>query len=347
MGSMHVAIWNNYECFAANEIFNQSAYPLGEDLGYPLALLRDRLARVGAEMDTLDLYPVDEFDKYIFIDVPRANWIQIDQLSKLGKDLYLILTEVEIVYPRNMRKKEHRHFSKVFTYRDDLVDGRKYFKYYLPNKLPRTLASYCRLLKRKLCTLIASNKANSDRRELYSERRKTIRWFESNCPDEFDLYGVGWDEFHFHGPRLVRALNRLGFLRKLLRPYYPSYRGSVSSKRAILSQYKFCVCYENAREIPGYITEKIFDCFAAGCVPIYWGAPNVTDLIPADAFIDRRHFRCNSELYRFLKSISNARYLDYVDNIAAFLGSERARFFSAEHFVETIMKGTGLQPAGL
>ena len=48
----------------------------------------------------------------------------------------------------------------------------------------------------------------------------------------------------------------------------------------------FAICYENARDIPGYITEKIFDCFFAGCVPIYWGgAPNVTDHIPANTFI--------------------------------------------------------------
>jgi hypothetical protein len=57
-----------------------------------------------------------------------------------------------------------------------------------------------------------------------------------------------------------------------------------------LEKYKFSICYENARDTPGYITEKIFDCFFAGCVPIYWGANNITDHIPKECFIDKRDF---------------------------------------------------------
>lgn len=41
----------------------------------------------------------------------------------------------------------------------------------------------------------------------------------------------------------------------------------------------------------GYITEKIFDCFFPGVIPIYWGAENVTDYIPQDTFIDRRNLK--------------------------------------------------------
>jgi alpha(1,3/1,4) fucosyltransferase len=29
------------------------------------------------------------------------------------------------------------------------------------------------------------------------------------------------------------------------------------------------------RQSPGYVTEKLFHAKAAGCVPIYWGAPDV------------------------------------------------------------------------
>ena len=48
------------------------------------------------------------------------------------------------------------------------------------------------------------------------------------------------------------------------------------------------------RDVLGYITEKIFDSFAAWCVPVYWGASNVTDYIPEGCFIDRRKFRKRS-----------------------------------------------------
>jgi len=40
----------------------------------------------------------------------------------------------------------------------------------------------------------------------------------------------------------------------------------------------------------GYVTEKIFDCFYAGTIPLYLGASDIPELIPKEAFIDCRQF---------------------------------------------------------
>ncbi len=38
-----------------------------------------------------------------------------------------------------------------------------------------------------------------------------------------------------------------------------------------------------------YVTEKLYDAFVAGCVPVYYGAPNIEDLLPdPDSIIDYR-----------------------------------------------------------
>ncbi len=38
-----------------------------------------------------------------------------------------------------------------------------------------------------------------------------------------------------------------------------------------------------------YVTEKLYDAFVAGCVPLYLGAPNIANLLPdPDAIIDYR-----------------------------------------------------------
>ena len=47
-----------------------------------------------------------------------------------------------------------------------------------------------------------------------------------------------------------------------------------------MQHYRFYICYENTEGVEDYITEKIFDCFAAGFVPIYWGASNIEKYIP-------------------------------------------------------------------
>lgn len=44
----------------------------------------------------------------------------------------------------------------------------------------------------------------------------------------------------------------------------------VADKHKWLQDYKFNLCFENS-SYPGYLTEKLFDAYNAGCVPIYWG----------------------------------------------------------------------------
>jgi hypothetical protein len=64
----------------------------------------------------------------------------------------------------------------------------------------------------------------------------------------------------------------------------PSWHGRCGDKIAVASRYRFALVMENQRQ-PGYITEKLLDAFAAGAVPIYWGAPDVSLLPGADAIV--------------------------------------------------------------
>lgn len=52
----------------------------------------------------------------------------------------------------------------------------------------------------------------------------------------------------------------------------------------LYSQYKFIICFENSKT-PGYITEKIFNVFLSKSIPIYDGAPDITDFISERSFI--------------------------------------------------------------
>jgi hypothetical protein len=173
--------------------------------------------------------------------------------------------------------------------------------------------------------------------ELYSERVNAIRWFEAHHPAEFDLYGIGWDFFRFQGRGLSRLLNKISWLLKLVAPRYPSYQGPVECKRETLKQYRFAICYENAKDIPGYITEKIFDCFFSSCVPIYYGANNVAQYIPKECFIDKRDFADYEDLYRYLTGMTDADYHRYLVAIERYLANDQSLQFSAEHFARTIV----------
>ena len=318
-----------------NKIFDLNSITNRDNCYFPYYLLRQEFFKFNISLNTYDYFNSNKNNNHnyilIFFDIPR----NFDVLLKNHKniDKYLVICESMILSSINWDRNIHKSFKKIFTWNDDLVDGKKYIKYYLPNTIPEIL-DIDLIKKNKLCTMIIGHKFVSHPLELYTERLKAIRWFEENHPEEFDLYGIDWDKYYFKG--MLSRLNRFDALRKLLKPKYPSYRGAVNSKREVLQRYKFAICYENAKDVPGYITEKIFDCFFAGCVPVYWGAPNVTEYIPKNTFIDKRNFNSYEELYKYLKNMSDREYVNYLDAIKDFVQSERMYPFSAEYFADTL-----------
>ena len=50
--------------------------------------------------------------------------------------------------------------------------------------------------------------------------------------------------------------------------------GAVKDKIEWLRGYKFNICFENS-SYPGYLTEKLFDSYMAGCIPVYWGDSSI------------------------------------------------------------------------
>jgi len=295
---------------------------------YGWYLLQKKFKENGIDLSTQDINPPSESQFIIYNEMPKIKNITPN------KDNYFLMLESKIIRPDNWSIDNHRFFKKIFTWDDILVDNKKYIKINYPHKLPVDL-DYDLNRKEKFCAMIVANKFKSHPLELYTERIKAIRWFEQNHSEDFDLYGIGWDKYYFKG--ILSRLNRFDTLRKILKPRYPSYKGSIESKREVYKKYKFAICYENARDIPGYITEKIFDCFFAGCVPIYWGAPNITDHIPANTFIDKRNFKTYEELYCYLKNMSDKEYMGYLDAIKSFIKSDKIYPFSAECFAETII----------
>ena len=322
-------------------MFLDPSSPIGDNLMYPFFYLGQRLKKMGHVAATIDTDDIKKFDAALFLELPNKKNKYFRQLVKMGKDnMYLLILESPIIKPDNLDLENHKYFKKIFTWADDLIDNKKYFKINYAHDIPDEF-NFDLGKNKKLCTIIASNKSARNPSELYTERTKAIRWFEKTHPEDFDLYGTGWDLYNFNGEFMgfkMARLNRLKFLTKALAPNFPSYKGAVKSKNETYKNYKFSICYENAEGFNGYITEKIFDCFLAGCVPVYLGAPNITDYIPRKTFIDKRNFKTYDELYLYIKNMSAEEYLGYVNAIQDFLKSDRAHLFSAEYFAETIIK---------
>ena len=338
---MKIAFYNIYEELNINDsMFNNNNTSIGDNLLTPMIHLKKYAKTKKIEVATTDVFSIAESDAIVFIDMPNKNNKVLLESIKLEKKIYLLALESPLVRPESYSLKNHKLFEKVFTWSDDLVkeDGNKYIKinysYEIPSSINKDLG-----YKKKLCCMIAGNKKVIYQNELYSKRKEAIRWFEKNHPDDFDLYGLGWDEASMGKNRYVNAiLRRSKLLRRFFSVKYPSYKGKVERKKTILEQYKFSICFENIQGINGYITEKIFDSLFSGCIPIYLGARNIKEYIPENCFIDMNEYRSYEELYSHINGLKESEYLDYLNSIEIFLNSNKIIPFSIDKFAQTIIK---------
>src|SRR5262249_12625468 len=169
---------------------------------------------------------------------------------------------------------------------------------------------------RKFLVMMNANKIAQGPGELYSERLRTVAFFSRT--QEIDLYGVGWDGPSINVSSSILPATLRGVLHESRRGWqriHPDpllvaarrvWRGPAKSKSATLGQYKFALCFENSI-LKGWITEKIFDCFFTGTVPVYLGAPEITNYVPADCFIDMRQFPGYEDLRKYLRSLDQEK----------------------------------------
>lgn len=158
-------------------------------------------------------------------------------------------------------------------------------------------------------------------RELYVDRLKAIQYFSSR--PGFEFYGRGWDR------PVPRTFGR--YSKSIER----SFKGEVVDKMTVLKQYKFSICFENCI-FDGWITEKVIDSLFAGCVPVYLGAPDITDFIPKGAFIDFRDFKSFKDLDEYLSNMDEKTYQGYIENINRFIASGYSEFSQEKYASDMI-----------
>ena len=253
----------------------------------------------------------------------KHKWYPTVDTSKFAKRI-LFQFEPPVVMPEirlYTNKVSDLYERAFFTWK---TDNPKIKLFFTPLPIPEggIFPDYWTRANRKFLTLINSNRKPPFRyKELLTERVKAILYFGKT--QEIDLYGFDWEE---------RPLFPYWFQKQKIAKVY---RGSVKDKYKILSGYTFGFAFENC-ELPGYITDKIFDCMYVGTVPIYLGAPDVEEYIPKDCFIDMRNFKDYGALRTFLKSLSVAEIKAYRDNGRRFLQSKQVELFDKEHFVKTV-----------
>lgn len=122
----------------------------------------------------------------------------------------------------------------------------------------------------------------------------------------------------------------------------PYHDQAMKSKLEWLPKYKFNMCFENS-SYPGYASEKIYEAFIGGTVPIYWGSITIEcDFNPA-AFLNWYDYKDDDA---FLKAIIELDQDDekYANMYVQPMFVKKNRFMNLDNLVEwfdkNVYKGT-------
>ena len=304
----------------ANKLFDPSASR--DNILERFYLLRESAISAGMFCQTADMFAPREIDVLIFHDI----------LNELGTILKTVKANplVQLIYvPNEPAFVAPLHDEKilpqlpvdaVLTWNDGIAGK---FPHVIKCNIGQPVINSKKIPnvpftnKKFMCSIFA-NKPSTVPDSLFAERIQSIDFFSRQSLG-LDLYGIGWE------------VSTYSFV-------HGAYRGKCANKKQVQQQYKFCIAFENVEKIPGLITEKIFDCFAAGTVPIYLGAPNITDYIPSSCFVDFRQFANYNALYDYLANMSEGEYQKYLDAAKAFIGSPQYRLFTSTHYAEVVME---------
>lgn len=329
--------------FDGDALFTRDAPSVGGDIMAPYRALRDWFQARGVKVHTADRLVSGNLRAPL--NVVMSFGLRDRYKALAGRDDVILSAffafESPVVEPSIYRDLPEvcAHFKRVFSFSDAdalapcLRGAVRLERFALPYGRDNVDDTLWQRDERRFLVMLNNNKMPAlSWNELYTERLRALEFFSR--ANEVDLYGRGWEGPSFQmglsgwpgtAQRAWRfALTQWQRLRPvpLLQAARRAYRGTTPSKLPKLSEYTFCLCYENL-SLKGYITEKIFDCLVAGTIPIYLGAPDIETVVPADAFIDMRRFQSYDELRRFLKQLGP-------EDVRACRDAGRAVFDSAE-----------------
>lgn len=290
----------SYEIFYKDRLFDMSNPTLNRD-GHLSAFgrLREVLNDRSREIHTADyllnrLVMAKQSDYYSFGLLRNFQRL-------VGRDdvclRAFVIMEPPIVSPKLYRALPEltNRFERVYLhnisgngYSLNGVDTSKLRKLYWPQPFNDVIDGYWHRAERlrRIVVINGNHIPRSFRNELYSVRIQAMASLAKL--GVVDLFGRGWDKWWSH--------------RSMWPPYWRHYkslmsiyRGPCISKYEVLSQYSFCLCFENMA-MNGYVTEKLFDCLYTGTIPLYLGAWDIEVLVPPETYVDCRKFRSWEEL---------------------------------------------------
>jgi hypothetical protein len=280
-----------------------------------LKTLKKYFLTKGVLFDSYKNFNFNDIDLFLYRDLPIDNKLH-RKIIKTNKPRFFMQNEIWHLRKENWQNLSFYNFNGVLTWFESeekntlLISSNPFL---LPSIMSEKEFDFAKKL-----VMINSNRTSKN----FSGYHVRKEWL-SRLGKSIDLYGVGWGRFRFpEDDPFLRLLNsrRLNFLFKISPP--GSYKGSLYSKSSIKNTYVTSLVIENFFE-KNYVTEKIWDSFAMGAIPIYLGPPNVDKLLDK-FYIDLNQYKDSKDL---LNKIYDIKFKDYLNYFNIYLNFTKTNLF--------------------
>lgn len=357
---LRVAVVPYYKQWLKNQMFSADCN-INSGLMEPNIAWFKKCEAGGIEIATSDLLPVEQADVVIFFDLPAEKSEVLDIKRRAPNAKYLlVLYESPFERPHWFNPKNHDEFDAVLTFNPHLWQkGGKYLRLFLPTGMPPVGLAKIPFDQRRLGVMVNTNfyfglRAQSRpwqvtnryrtlwqagwrfnlrdclqaRHSLfYQGRREIARVAERFSSEVLDVYGSNWS-----------GRNSGWYYRFFPDAPYKTARGKFDAdKLTLLGRYRFVIAYENYVSDVGYVSEKIFDAFHAGSVPIYLGDADISKWIDPECFVDARKFKSPQAVLEFVQSCDRSAWEKMYAAGQRYLQAEQICWFQPEHFAETMV----------
>jgi hypothetical protein len=132
-----------------------------------------------------------------------------------------------------------------------------------------------RKFKDKFCSFVVKNGA-CEKRNYFFQRLSEYKTVDSGGP----------------------LFNNIGYI-------LPRGEESVAAKMKFLNDYKFNLCFENS-SYAGYATEKLYEAYMGGTIPIYWGSTTIECDFNPKAFLNWHDYQDDDSFFNAIIEVDQS-----------------------------------------
>lgn len=288
-----------------------------DELGSKLA---KKLSRLGCHRFLQTAFEAPLYAPLFYdYDQPEKYRYASRYISKSKNNGQVIIQKFPSFYRSSIKQNTKKRFNRIVC-----VAANKYRAGGFDFSMVTDKNSLVKWIKHSVGRIISPTYSASLHASLHDVRLEVLSKLSRD--DFLDLYGLGWDNH-----RLVPVSQFLN-LQNITR----AWRGVAGCKHELIQRYEFGLCIENMEQ-PGYVTEKIFNCLAAGVIPVYLGASDITDFVPSNVFINLRTLLDNHiSVSNFLNELSQEKREAMRLSALNFLNSPQGDGYSYEGYAEWV-----------